>query len=76
MDFAFSGGNVKRYEKIILSASIATLAALPLIRAWSEKASRDLEQAVAEGKQKIDEGMAESDRLMNEVFEAAKNTHI
>lgn len=66
---------LKKYEKVILAASIATLVALPFIRAWSEKATRDFYQAVDDGAKRIEEGMAESDRLMGEVMDAAKNTH-
>jgi cell division protein FtsL len=65
-----------KYEKVIVAVSIATIVALPFIRAWSAKASRDLDLAVAEGEKKIHEGMAESDRLMTQVMDAAKNTHL
>lgn len=65
-----------KYEKVILVASVVTFVALPLLKVWEAKAARDFEKAVADGEKRIKEGMAESDRLMNEVMESAKNTHL
>lgn len=43
---------------------------------YTHKTQREIDRLIAEGEEKIRKGTAESNRLMDDVFRKARNTHL
>lgn len=63
-------------KKFAAFAIVATIISVPFLIAWNNKISRELDTAFDGAYKRLEDGMAESDRAMQEVLRKAYETHL